>query len=166
MTRVAHTLKGLDNIVIVGEQNPYGGDPYFALYPSPDGCSGDRLCRKIMGISRGRYLSYFARVNLCDGTFSLRAAERRASEIAKEAKKLVLCGSKVCLSFGVRFEPFHILPVGNEGTMALVLPHPSGRNIMWEQRGIIERARKAMREFFGDELCRAIDLPTLTSKVS
>ena len=35
-------------VVLVGEQNPYGPDPEFALYPAPEGSSGHRLCCQIL----------------------------------------------------------------------------------------------------------------------
>ena len=37
--------------IIVGEANPYGGDPAYALYPIPENSAGGRLCRLIMALS-------------------------------------------------------------------------------------------------------------------
>jgi hypothetical protein len=54
----------LSKPLLVGEVNPYGGDPYYALYPAPDGCSGHRLCYLILGMRREDYLESFERINL------------------------------------------------------------------------------------------------------
>jgi hypothetical protein len=44
--------------LLVGESNPYGGDPAFALYPSPPGCAGLRhqRARTVPMIDRERLL--------------------------------------------------------------------------------------------------------------
>jgi hypothetical protein len=51
-------------VVLVGESNPYGADPRYALYPLPPQASGGRLAR-ILGLSARQYLRAFPhRVNL------------------------------------------------------------------------------------------------------
>jgi hypothetical protein len=42
----------MEKIVLVGESNPYGADPYYALYPAPDGSAGHRLCCLVLGMTR------------------------------------------------------------------------------------------------------------------
>lgn len=66
--------------LLVGEANPYGGDPAYALYPYPRGCSGHRLCEKVMGLTDREYLDCFERVNLCPTKWSMRQARARAVE--------------------------------------------------------------------------------------
>jgi len=51
--------------VLVGEANPWGSDPFYALYPYPERYAGWRLCHLILGLYRRTYLGYFDRVNLC-----------------------------------------------------------------------------------------------------
>lgn len=67
--------------LLVGEANPYGSDPAFALYPSPPGCSGDRLCRLVMGLDPDDYLERFERANLCPRRWSLAEARTRAADL-------------------------------------------------------------------------------------
>lgn len=124
--------------VIVGELNPYGGSDKFALYPSPDGCSGHRLCCLILGMSRRSYLESFERANLCSGKWSVPAARKRAQELVDNHQRLILCGSKVSAAFGVPFLPFV------RRSTWLVLPHPSGRNLLWNEPRIFEKARAAV----------------------
>lgn len=126
---------------LVGEANPYGGDPEFALYPSPDGCSGHRLCCLILGMRRSAYLRAFHRVNLCPERWSTPIA-RKTVESLEDGRKLVLCGSKVCGAFRVEYSPFNRL-----SDIVLVLPHPSGRNLMWNAPDSFQRARDAVLEF-------------------
>lgn len=95
--------------ILVGEANPYNGDPAYALWPDPPGASGDRLCRAILGLERGEYFRQFHRVNLCPRTWSLLIARARAEALTTDrdnASPLVLLGAKVCRAFGVKFEPW------------------------------------------------------------
>lgn len=51
--------------ILVGEANPYGGDPRYALYPLPENSAGGRLCRLILKLEVRQYLRSFDRRNLC-----------------------------------------------------------------------------------------------------
>lgn len=137
-------------ILLVGEHNPYGPDPRFALYPSPAGCAGERLCEKILGMSASAYLSEFDRVNLVTTPkWSAVTARIKANEIivVGQRDRLVLLGAKVAAAFGLPSEPFqfHDRPWGR----ALVLPHPSGRCRAWNAAGAFERARDSFAAAFG-----------------
>ena len=129
--------------LIVGESNPYGSDPYYALYPAPDGCSGHRLCCLILRMGRRQYLDTFERANLCDGPWSKITAVMRARKLLEFAggAKLILLGSKVCGAFGVPYRPFEV-HAGH-----LVLPHPSGLCRLWNEPGALRRAREAVAAF-------------------
>lgn len=133
----------------LGEMNPYGADPQYALYPAPDGCSGHRLCSLILGMRRDAYLDSFDRTNLCEGKWSIVAARKRAEQLldgglsgGDEEQPLILLGSKVAAAFSLPYKPFERL-----GDELLLLPHPSGLCRLWSEAGAIERARQAVREF-------------------
>ena len=129
--------------LLVGEQNPYGGDPEYALYPAPDGCSGQRLCCLILGMRRKAYLESFRRVNLCDGTWDRSIAANRAGELRDSGGPLILLGRKVAASFDLGgFAPFTIVECG----LFLLLPHPSGLCRQWNEPGAFERARTLVAE--------------------
>ncbi len=131
--------------VLIGESNPYGADPHFALYPVPDGCSGHRLCCLVLGMHRTRYLDAFDRVNLCAGEWNLRQARATAVELIQERMgeaRLILLGAKVCAAFGVAFVPFTVA----DGIL-LRLPHPSGLCRLWAEPGAFLRAREAVAMF-------------------
>jgi len=138
--------------LLVGEANPYGGDPEFALYPSPPGCAGDRLCRKVMGLDPDDYLERFDRVNLCPTKWSTREARVRASEILAgdhgAPRAYVLLGSRVKAAFGVGHDPFSHFRSLRElpgPQVFVVLPHPSGLSRAWNAPGAYERARDTLR---------------------
>lgn len=133
-------------VVFVGENNPYGADPRYALYDAPVGCAGARL-RQHLGIEHRSYLR-LGRVNLCDGPWSVPVARnfawtligaRRQASSAKpeETPWFVLLGRKVALAFDYRQGFFSADP---ERRM-LLLPHPSGRNPMWNEAEAVGQAQ-------------------------
>lgn len=132
----------MSKIILVGETNPYGAEPYYALYPAPDGCAGHRLCCRILGMHRHVYLQTFDRANLCEGNWSLRDARKKAVELLRGGGKFILLGSKVCAGFGVPFVPFVV-----QDEVLLKLPHPSGLCRLWHEAGSMQRARDLVGTF-------------------
>lgn len=135
-----------NKVVLVGESNPYGSDPYYALYPSPYGSAGWRLCCLILRMFRKDYLESFERVNLCGERWSVRAARAAAQGLEVPGGRYVLCGAKVCAGFGQEFKPFtRVRPIPGE-VEYLILPHPSGLCRLWTREAFVE-ARTRMAEF-------------------
>ena len=132
--------------LLVGEANPYGGDPTFALYPYPERASGDRLCRLVMGLEPREYLRRFDRVNLCPEKWSAPLSRINAQRIrAGDHERFVLLGTKVADAFGFKkVEPFGYAVEGDK-SFAL-LPHPSGLCREWNKPGAFDRARGVLRE--------------------
>jgi hypothetical protein len=130
--------------LLVGESNPYGANPEFALYPAPRGCSGDRLCRLVLRMDPDAYLDAFERVNLCAGKWSMKAARARAGELlaSRAAGVTVLLGARVCNAFGLAFVPFSVVPGGDQ--VVAILPHPSGLSRAWNEPGAYDRARSVL----------------------
>ncbi len=144
--------------LLIGESNPYGSDPYFALYPSPEGCSGHRLCCLILKMRRKNYLDAFDRANLCDGPWDARQARERAGELWKEARRLerpalILLGQKVARAFAVPgqrpADPFTI-ETNCTNTVVLTLPHPSGLCRLWNEPDAMGHARVLVAEVCPD----------------
>lgn len=138
--------------VLVGEANPYGGDPEFALYPSPPGCSGERLCNLILQLDPDDYVERFERCNLCPHHFGVREARERAAALLAQSpsRRFVLLGAKVARAFGLAWAPFTRGEVRAEYPVAthswVQLPHPSGLSRSWNEPGAFERARAVLRE--------------------
>lgn len=134
--------------LLVGEDNPYGSDSEFALYPSPVGCAGWRLCTMILGLAEGDYLERFDRVNLCPSRWDKAYAEARAEEImASDRLVIVLFGAKVREAFGVdRSAVFSTIARSQPviGRRFVVLPHPSGRCTIWNDPAAVRKARELL----------------------
>ena len=143
--------------VVVGETNPYGDNPYYAMYPWPDGSAGHRLCSLVLRVPRLRYLDYFDRVNLCRGKWSVVEARKIVSELLSVPdRRLVLCGSKVSRAFGVPYEPYTV--VSEKGCSLVVLPHPSGLCRLWNEPDSFDRARAAVLSVCPDLLVERSNL--------
>ena len=131
--------------LLVGELNPYGSDPRYALFPYPKNSSGDRLCRQVLGLTRVQYLRRFERANLCTAKWDLKSARECASLLLEFHRgPVVLLGAKVAKAFGVGYLPFAIAPAAGDRKV-LVLPHPSGLCRAWNEGGSFEKARRAVR---------------------
>lgn len=144
----ANSLK----ILIVGEMNPYGAHPEFALHPTPANCTGDRL-RKILRLEPVEYLSRYDRVNLCAGRWRLTDARETAIYLRLRPDlrdhDFVLLGERVRQAFKLKAEFFEITAL-LEGRKVLCLPHPSGLNRLWDLDETWKpRARRAMRKLEG-----------------
>ena len=149
-------MSGLVKPLLIGEANPYGSNPSYAIYPDPPGCAGYRLCHKVMGIGEDDYLARFDRVNLCAGKWSGREASTRASALwcERRAGVFVLLGARVSRAFQWPFEPFKVRSFswaprdmgGSPGVLVVTLPHPSGLSRAWHVPGAYERARAVLRE--------------------
>lgn len=137
------------HLVVVGESNPYGADPKFALYHLPRAASGNRL-RVIMGLSDADYLA-LARVNLCVGGWDQVAAEAAARRIVSAGADVVVgLGRRVATAFGYRRG---LLTAGEvpPGSVApafrfVSLPHPSGLSRAWNLPGARDQAVRLLRE--------------------
>jgi hypothetical protein len=127
--------------LLVGELNPYGADPRMALYPLPEGASGDRL-RGILGLTCGEYLLQFDRVNLCTGKWSMKQACEVVRRIREERSResIILLGRRVATAFGVGDRNFFEVV----GTLFL-LPHPSGRCRVWNDGRNVLRAQAVVK---------------------
>lgn len=119
-------------LIIVGELNPYGHDPLFALYHLPRNASGNRL-RRILGLTDAHY-EVLDKVNLCTGVWTTAEARSAADAIvrADDERVIVMLGAKVRKAFtsgwtGVPEQFFQV-----RGRF-VSLPHPSGLNHLWHK---------------------------------
>lgn len=135
----------MSKVVLVGELNPYGADPRYALYDEPPQSAGGRMRRLVCGLPRREYLR-LGRVNLCAGKWSTPAARERARILSDMAEHpaFVLLGRRVARAFGTDLEPFAWRRF--ESATLVALPHPSGLCRVWNEPGAFERARAVLRE--------------------
>jgi len=142
----------MSRVLLVGEMNPYGADPRYALYDEPASSAGGRMRRLVCGLHSRTYLR-LGRANLCTGKWSAPAARDRSGAMLSDNLDVVfvLLGRKVADAFGFWnpgrvFDPFTQVPkpVGGHGYVAL--PHPSGLCRVWNEPGAFERARSLLRD--------------------
>ena len=155
-------------VVLIGEDNPYGADPRHALFCWPERSAGWNLAHRILGLRRGTYLRKTVRYNLCEGKWSAPAARERAHEILVQHANqtandvLVLLGRRVVGAFyggpdgcpqsdwPPAFTTGHAAyaPLNGRETLdshrgdnLIILPHPSGRNLIWNDPMAVPKAR-------------------------
>ena len=147
-----HAFEDAPPVVVVGEMNPYGGDPRYALYDEPVGSAGGRLRRLVFGLRSDTYHRRTRRFNLCTGVWSTAKARASASRIlglCGQDDTVVLLGRKVAAAFGLdHLAPFTSKAIVHEDRkLALryvLLPHPSGRCRGWNEPGAYELAREML----------------------
>jgi len=143
---------------LVGEHNPYGSKPRYALFPYPERSADGRLLA-ILGMRTGDYMRAFERRNLITDEaksprWSAPRAREAATAIAMEAAAedpFILLGRRVCDAFGLYGVqlPCCVLgpsgPTGEFRRTVVAIPHPSGRCRDWNDPGMIGRVRDLVR---------------------
>jgi len=121
--------------LIIGMNNPQGNEP---LWPDPPGCAGWRLWKMLeqeTGASKRDYLRAFDRMNLCDGSeWSMIRARKVMADIMHYTlpdRRLVFLGNQVWAAYS-RMPPRPFIWLGNRA----VLPHPSGRNRLYNDPAV------------------------------
>lgn len=141
--------------MIIGMNNPINTSPGFELYPAPAGCTGHRLWSMLNErrpeVSRRTYLDVFERRNLVNNlVFDRGAAEQEAARIYASlwgsGRTVVLLGRDVQKAFGI--PPLLIHPQTNGGTVYRQLPHPSGRNMWYNDQKNRELAAVLLDEIY------------------
>lgn len=140
----------MERVLIVGEHNPHSRDDRHALHPHPPGAAGARLC-KILGMAPCEYLETFDRVNLLKTAKWDRKKAHDAAQNLTHARRILL-GANVAAAHGLKFLPFERFQLYTFGprpttTDVLVLPHPSGRCRIWNDKASTEAARAAVKQF-------------------
>jgi hypothetical protein len=152
-------------VLLVGECNPFGADPRYALYHLPRTSSGNRL-RCVLGLTDLEYHKLLDKANLCDGEWSPRKALERLAVLVDGRSPgglVVLLGAKVRsvarkflkdkfprdaarVDYGTDF--FSTLEVGSDSERRVYacLPHPSGLCRLWNEPGSVTRARRLLAE--------------------
>lgn len=134
-------------IVLIGEHNPHSANPRHALYDLPVHAAGHRLRTLVFGVERTTY-SRFHRANLL-GVEAATPREAQALVAWVPTGHFVLLGRTAHEAFGLGGgDPFRLAEA--YGRPALLLPHPSGRNRLWAEKGAFTRAAELLRAFRPD----------------
>ena len=125
-------------LLIVGEQPSGTGGDALA------GRAGDRLA-ELAGITRDRYLT-LRRANLLATPGRWDRADAAVAAKAIDAGEpdhveLLLLGRRVAAAFDVPAAPWFTSPRLPSGRTVYLIPHPSGRNRLWNDHETRRRAR-------------------------
>jgi len=147
--------------LLVGEAPGSNTDVTIPLFPEP-GNSADRLLR-YSGVSHADWLGKLVKINLCEGSWSVRrAVVGRARALAYlldrenyyggQPLRVLLLGVRAARAWSC-YGPFgYEEMVFDRGTTlrAAWIPHPSGRNRLYNERANQLRARRAVLWAIGE----------------
>ncbi len=131
--------------ILVGMNNPISSDPEHALYPLPEGCTGNRIWKMLCDaygerVPLPRYVGAFDRVNLCptvdwNPRLARLAVPALAERLRMPGQESIIFGHEVwgLLRLGARPEPGAPLDLGQKAT-AYFFFHPSGRSLWYNDQ--------------------------------
>jgi hypothetical protein len=157
--------------ILIGMNNPLSTRPGHELYPLPEGCTGNRLWKILharTGASMSQYRDAFERRNLVRGLeYDRIAARARAYETVLElrgsGRTVVLLGNAVREAFhyvlrdGVLLgntdyttglPPLLVHPQEAGGCIWRQIPHPSGRNLWYNEQKNVKVVELLMEELY------------------
>lgn len=157
--------------ILIGMNNPVSTRPGHELYPLPEGCTGNRLWKMLhqrTGATMRQYCDTFERRNLVRGLeYDRVRARARAYETWIELKgtgrTVVLLGASVREAFdwvlknqvdGPLFNdapglpPLLVHPQEAGGCTWRQIPHPSGRNLFYNEEKNREVVALLMEELY------------------
>lgn len=132
--------------LILGEAPGTRTSADMPMFPWPLTSAGGRLFQ-VSGFEIKTYLKTFDRANLLDTTgWNAKRAAQNAREIVKawQKRRIVLCGNRVSDAFGYRGPAFTWVDLF--GVRCVRIPHPSGRNPIYNDTSVGLRTRKTLRE--------------------
>lgn len=150
--------------LLVGEAPGPNTDALLPLFPVPNSAGGRLL--KYAGVPAAHFLGKLVRMNLCDGTWSARrAVAGRARAIAflldrtnfykGEPLRVLLLGARVARAWSCygpfgHVEMLHTTSTRTTPIQVAWIPHPSGRNLLYNSRRNQLRARRAVLWAIGE----------------
>lgn len=141
----------MERILIIGEAPSPTGDPTAPL----EGKVGARLAEHA-NLSWGRYLVETERRNLFDrpvDPWPAAQATMYAQSLWGEliGRRTILLGQRVAKAFSVRLPELRWMDVDRHGTQLALVPHPSTRNIWWNDPTNRAAARRFLMATFGTD---------------
>lgn len=154
--------------MLVGEAPGPNTDASLPLFPEPSNSAGARLL-KYADITHYDWLGKLVKVNLCDGPWSARRAiEGRVRVLSYlldkdnyrggEPLRVLLLGARVTRAWGAVPERarhagfgYTDMRLGGSSTLRVAwIPHPSGRNLLYNDHKNQLRARRAVLWVLGE----------------
>lgn len=144
--------------VLIGMNNPlWAGREGYELFPAPEGCTGHRLWSMLherTGAFRKDYIDTFDRRNLVRGNvgydhdLAAKSAEDMIKEFFGTGRVVVLLGEDVRRAFGMKKHLIH--PIERDGCTWRQIPHPSGRNLWYNNQENRNLVAVLLEELYND----------------
>jgi hypothetical protein len=119
-----------------------------ALLPSEDGGNGagDRLLR-ISGLTREEYLKKFRRRNILPaGRWSASRARLRGYRLQRRLRgRVIVLGKDTWRALWLPRVEFFGRVINGDECVFILIPHPSGRNLIYNDLDVRLKARKILR---------------------
>lgn len=135
-----------DAILIIGEAPSLHGDPAVPL----EGSVGKRLA-EYAGLTWSDYLALTERRNIFQEPveWSRVEAKGRAEVMFPQllGRHVILLGQRVADAFAFHWPLLNWVSVG--GVTVAIVPHPSGKNLWWNEPENRSQARRFLRSAFG-----------------
>ena len=146
--------------ILIGMNNPHHADPRFDLYPMPKNCTGWRIWKMLhdrTGATRTEYVRAFRRRNLIRGKkWDRKKAREAAVQITfylRPGDTAVLLGDDVRramnMILGGRIQKMLIHPQVVDGVVYRCVPHPSGRNLFYNDPAAREIVASLLEDLYG-----------------
>lgn len=151
-------LPGIPRGLVIGEAPGASTDPRLPLWPDPPGCAGARLM-EYSGATFEEYVGRLRRVNQCVDKWDDTQARHRLVEILVwltsesswtpngETLRVVLLGRRVATAWGCSATLFGLRTVN--GVEVAWIPHPSGRNLVYNDRDAQLKAGRVVKWAMG-----------------
>lgn len=148
--------------LLIGEAPGPNTDPLLPLFPEPSNSTGARLL-KYADVPAAAWLGKLVRMNLCDGTWSARralAGRARALAFLFDTRnyhdgkplRVLLLGDRVQREWSC-YGPFgynEMMYFRGPTLRVAWIPHPSGKNLLYNSRRNQLRARRAVLWAMGE----------------
>jgi hypothetical protein len=113
------------------------------------------LCEVLPGVRMHDYVHRFERINLVSGPWDAGAARTRAEELRPSlaGRRVVLLGREVARAFGIQSSVFseECDVDALDGPTFYLLPHPSGRNLLYNDPGRRLAAGELLARLYAEE---------------
>jgi hypothetical protein len=142
--------------ILLGMNNPYGGDPRYALYPHPPRCTGQRIYEMLRtvrdDVTTLNYIEGFDRRNLVVGEWSMKVARACARKFLDDVdgRSVLVFGAQTWAALGIdadRPAPGKFVTT-LYGAVLYWLPHPSGRCLWYNDQRNRAVAATLLRDLY------------------
>lgn len=148
--------------LLIGEAPGPNTNALLPLFPHPSNSAGGRLL-KYTGVDPADWLGKLVRMNMCDGTWSTRRAvagrARALAYLLDEDNyhdglplRVLLLGVRVAGAWGLAgaFGYVEMILERDRSLHVAWIPHPSGKNLLYNSRRNQLRARRAVLWAIGE----------------